>query len=89
MLLIHRHRRRVIDKYGEFNTVDAQPVVAHIDHGAHERAGDAAILPAGIDANTEVGDVAAARALGNGNTEVPNHLFIDAGDQLFDARLVG
>ena len=41
------------------------------------------------DANTKIGDMATARALGDRNGEMPHHNIINAGNQLFDAGAIG
>ena len=67
VLLIHRNRRGIIGEHRQLNTLDAQPVVAQVDHLAHQRAGDAAVVPARIHADTKIGDVATAGTLDDGN----------------------
>ncbi len=47
VLLIHRNRRGIIGEHRQLNTLDAQPVVAQVDHLAHQRTADAATLMAG------------------------------------------
>ena len=89
VLLIHRNRRGIIGEHRQLNTLDAQPVVAHINHGTHQRAGDAAVVPARIHADTKIGDVATAGALDGGKALMADDLLIDTGHQLLHAGRIG
>jgi len=45
-------------------------------------------LPLRTHTNTEIGNVTAAWSLGDVNAQMPDHDIINAGNQLFNARLL-
>ena len=86
---IDLNRWGVIDKYCEFNAIYPQPVITHINHFAHQGVGDAAILPTGVDTDTKIGNMTAARALLYINGEMTYYGSINTGDELLDAGAFG
>ncbi len=89
MFFVHRNRRLVIDKHRQLNAVNAQPVIAHINHGAHQCAGNALVLPLRAYTNPKISHMAAAWALRDSDAQMPGDITIYTGDQLLNAGLVG
>ena len=72
----------VIGKYRQFDALDPQPVIAQVNHFAHQRAAHATPVERCVNAHSEGGNVAPARSRLDAEHQVTDDAIVKSGDQM-------